>query len=166
MLPLKMEMQIGNKIVTEQRSRNCAIMNIIEKSLAIALKAYSGQKDKAGKEYILHPLRLMSKMDTEYEMAAALLHDVIEDSEFTAYILLQEGIPPEVVDAVQALTKIDGENYDQFIDRVAGNVMASKVKLADIEDNIDLLRLDIIGAQDIERVTKYHAAWKKLKSKS
>ena len=137
-------------------------MDIIEKSLEIALKAYSGQLDKAGKPYILHPLRIMSKMDCEYEMSVALLHDVIEDSDYSCEDLIAEGIPFEVVEAVQFLTKIDGEPYDQFIDRVIGNVLAVKVKLADIEDNINLLRLDLIGEKDLERVTKYHKAWKKL----
>lgn len=139
-------------------------MGIIEKSLEIALKAYSGQKDKAGKTYILHPLRIMAKMDTEYEMAVALLHDVIEDSDYTSQDLLKEGIPPDVVDAVQLLSKMDGESYDQFIDRVIVNPLASKVKVADIEDNINVLRLEVVEEKDLERVAKYHAAWKKLNS--
>ena len=137
-------------------------MDIIEKSLEIALKAYSGQKDKAGKTYILHPLRLMAKMVTEEEMSVALLHDVIEDSAYTADDLLNEGIPSNVVDAVKLLSKVDGEDYDQFIDRVLTNDLASKVKKADIEDNINVLRLDSVSEKDLSRVAKYHAAWKKL----
>lgn len=86
-------------------------MNIIEKSLDIALKAYSGQKDKAGKTYILHPLRIMNKMETEEEISVALLHDVIEDSNYTAEDLLNNNIPSDVVDAVQSLTKFKGESY-------------------------------------------------------
>jgi len=141
-------------------------MDIIEKSLEIALKAYSGQRDKAGKTYILHPLRIMSKMETEYEMSVALLHDVIEDSNYSADDLLKEGIPPEVVEAVQLLSKVSGETYDQFIDRIVDNSLASKVKLADIEDNINVLRLESVGEKDLERVAKYHRAWKKIQSKS
>jgi (p)ppGpp synthase/HD superfamily hydrolase len=137
-------------------------MDIIEKSLEIALKAYAGKRDKAGKTYILHPLRIMSKMDSEYEMAVALLHDVIEDSDYTDEDLLAEGIPFEVVEVVQLLSKIDGETYDQFIDRLIGNTLAVKVKLADIEDNINVLRLETVGEKDLERVAKYHRAWKKL----
>ena len=141
-------------------------MDIIEKSLEIALKAYSGQRDKAGKTYILHPLRIMSKMETEYEMSAAILHDVIEDSNYSADDLLKEGIPLEVVEAVQLLSKVSGETYDQFIDRIVDNSLASKVKLADIEDNINILRLESVGEKDLERVAKYHRAWKKIQSKS
>ena len=141
-------------------------MDVIEKSLKIALKAYAGQLDKAGKAYILHPIRIMLQMDSDYEMAVALLHDVVEDSNCSGNDLLAEGIPPDVVDAVLALSKRDGETYDQFIDRVAGNALAVKVKLADIEDNINVLRLDSVGDKDLERVAKYHKAWKKLKKLS
>ena len=83
-------------------------MNIIEESLEIALKAHLGQKDKAGRAYILHPLRLMVKMETVEEMAAALLHDVLEDSKFTAEDLLKEGIPPKVVVRVSARKRVRG----------------------------------------------------------
>jgi (p)ppGpp synthase/HD superfamily hydrolase len=72
-------------------------VDLIEKSLEIALNAYSGQKDKAAKTYILHPLRVMSRMNTEEEMAVALLHDVIEDSDFTSGDLLSENMPPAIV---------------------------------------------------------------------
>jgi len=139
-------------------------MNIIEKSLEIALKAYSGMKDKAGKTYILHPLRLMEKMDSEEEMAVALLHDVIEDSNYSAQDLLDEGIPSSIVDAVQSLTKINGEDYEAFIERAMQNKLALKVKKADIEDNINVLRLSSVSDKDLERIVKYHSAWHKLTS--
>lgn len=139
-------------------------MSLVEKSLSIALKAYAGQKDKAGKTYILHPLRVMSKMETEEEMSVALLHDVIEDSEITAQDLSKAGIPTRVIKAVQALTKKEGEDYDQFVDRVLKNKLAAKIKKADIEDNINVLRLNSVSPKDLERIAKYHKAWKKLES--
>lgn len=141
-------------------------MDLIEKSLKIALKAYAGQKDKAGKTYILHPLRVMARMATEEEMAVALLHDVIEDSGYTEQRLVNEGIPDHVAAAVQALTKVDGESYEQFIGRVLRNALAAKVKKADIEDNINVLRLNSIGEKDLKRIAKYHAAWKRLAERS
>jgi len=137
-------------------------MNIIEKSLEIALKAYKGQKDKAGKTYILHPLRIMAKMNTEEEMSVAMLHDVIEDSDYTFEDLISEGIPANVANAVQALSKNKDENYEQFIERILRNKLASKIKLADIEDNINILRLDTVTQKDLERISKYHKAWKTL----
>ena len=141
-------------------------MDIIEKSLEIALKAYAGQKDKAGKTYILHPLRIMAKMQTEYEMSAALLHDVIEDSDYTAEDLISEGIPSDVVIAVELLSNVKGESYDQFVDRVLQNPLATKIKIADIEDNINVLRLKSIRDNDLERIAKYHKAWLKLMAKN
>lgn len=134
-------------------------MNLIEKSLQIALRAYSGKTDKAGREYILHPLRVMAKMHTEFEMSAALLHDVIEDSEITAEQLLAEGIPAEVVEAVQFLSKNEGEEYQDFVIRAKKNKLAAKVKIADIEDNIDVLRLQSLDDYDLARIKKYHSAW-------
>jgi len=138
-------------------------MDIIEKSLQIALEAYAGKKDKAGKTYILHPLRIMGTMETEEEMSVALLHDVIEDSEFTAEDLLAQGIPDNIVDAVSLLSKVDEESYEQFIKKILSNKLASKIKKADIEDNINVLRLDVLQSIDIERIKKYHKAWKILK---
>ena len=137
-------------------------MNIIEKSLEIALKAYLGQKDKAGETYILHPLRIMAKMQTDEERSAALLHDVIEDSDYSAEDLLSEGIPTNVVEAVELLSKQDGDSYEEFVDRVLANPLAAKIKKADIEDNINILRLNSVTDKDLKRIAKYHKAWKKL----
>jgi (p)ppGpp synthase/HD superfamily hydrolase len=138
-------------------------MKLIEKSLQIALRAYAGKTDKAGREYILHPLRVMAKMDTELEMSAALLHDVIEDSEITAEQLLAEGIPAEVVQAVQFLSKTENEEYQDFVARTKRNKLAAKVKIADIEDNMDVLRLASLDEYDLARIKKYHSAWRFLK---
>jgi (p)ppGpp synthase/HD superfamily hydrolase len=137
-------------------------MKLIETSLTIALRAYAGKVDKAGREYILHPLRVMAKMKTDEEMSAALLHDVLEDSEITAEELHTEGIPAQVVEAVQYLSKHENEDYQDFVARLKKNELAAKVKLADIEDNIDVLRLNSLGENDLARIMKYHSAWRFL----
>jgi len=137
-------------------------MELIETSLTIALRAYAGKVDKAGREYILHPLRVMAKMKTDEEMSAALLHDVLEDSEITAEELHTEGIPAQVVEAVQYLSKHENEDYQDFVARLKKNGLAAKVKLADIEDNIDVLRLNSLGENDLARIKKYHSAWRFL----
>ncbi len=116
-------------------------MQLIEKSLHIALRAYAGKTDRAGREYIHHPLRVMAKMKTDLEMSVALLHDVIEDSDITAEQLLAEGIPAEVVDAIVCLSRNENEDYQDFVGRTKKNELAAKIKIADIEDNIDVLRL-------------------------
>lgn len=139
-------------------------MNLIEQSLKIALKAHAGQKDKAGSPYVLHPIRMMLKMDSEIGMSAALLHDVLEDSSLKAEDLRKEGIPPEVVEAVLCLTRQENEPYEDFIERAAKNPIARKVKKADLEDNIDLLRLREIRDRDVERLKKYHIAWNRMNS--
>src|SRR5215207_8065162 len=141
-------------------------MKLIEKSLHIALRAYAGKTDKAGREYILHPLRVMAKMKTDLEMSAALLHDVIEDSDITAEQLLAEGIPAEVVEAVQSLSRKENEDYQDFVARAKKNKLAAKVKIADIEDNIDVLRLTSLDEYDLARIKKYHSAWRFLKEET
>ena len=140
-------------------------MNLIETSLQIALRAYGGKTDKAGREYILHPLRVMAKMSTDLERSAGLLHDVLEDSDITAEQLLAEGISAEVVEAVQCLTKREGEDYLEFVARTRTNSLARRVKIADIEDNIDVLRLSSLHESDYERIRRYHAAWRLLQER-
>lgn len=137
-------------------------MKLIETSLQLALRAYAGKSDKAGREYILHPLRIMAKMKTDLEMSAALLHDVLEDSDITAEQLLAEGIPAEVVEAVQFLSRNEHEDYQVFVARTKKNRLAAKIKIADIEDNIDVLRLPSLDEYDLARIKKYHSAWRSL----
>ncbi len=94
---------------------------LLEKALAIALHAHQGQKDKASAPYILHPLRVMLRMQTELEMVVAVLHDVVEDSGLTIEDLRREGIPEAALVAVAHLTRGEGESYVEFIERVKRN---------------------------------------------
>jgi (p)ppGpp synthase/HD superfamily hydrolase len=90
-------------------------MHIIEKAIQIAMEAHRGQVDKAGKPYILHPLRLMNNFDSENEMIAAVLHDVVEDSNISIEGLEKEGIPTESLEIIECLTKRNSEKYNDFI---------------------------------------------------
>lgn len=137
-------------------------MTLLEKAIGIAVEAHRGQVDKAGFPYILHPLRMMLKMTTENEMMAAILHDVVEDTPWTLEALRKEGFPEEVVSAIDCVTKRDGESYEKFVDRAAGNPIARKVKIADLEDNMDLRRIGKVTKKDLERVERYHRAWQTL----
>ena len=132
---------------------------MIEVALQRALTAYAGKVDKGGKPYILHPLRLMAQLHDTEGQCVALLHDVIEDSDITADDLRLDGFPESVVSAVEALTKRQGEAYETFIERVRPHPLARRIKLLDIEDNLNLLRLSVVTAHDLERVAKYHRAW-------
>lgn len=137
-------------------------MDLIELAVNIALNAHKGQKDKASKPYILHPLRLMGKMQTPEEMVVAVLHDVLEDSTLTAVDLVKHGISVEIVNAIECLTKRSDEIYDDYLERVSSSALAVKVKLADLEDNMNILRLDLVTDKDLSRLQKYHQAWRTL----
>jgi (p)ppGpp synthase/HD superfamily hydrolase len=137
-------------------------MATVEDAVSIAAQAHRGQKDKAGSAYLLHPLRLMMRMDTEAAMMAAVLHDVVEDSEWTLGRLREAGFPAEVLEAVDCLTHREGESYEEFVERVRTNPLARQVKIADLEDNMNVRRMSQLGPGDLERLEKYHRAWRVL----
>lgn len=110
-------------------------------AVRIAREAHEGQVDKAGRPYIGHVLRVMKRLDTDEEQMAAALHDVIEDTDATPESLLALGVPEVVVDAVQSLTKRDGETYADFVARAGTHPIARRVKLADLADNADPRRV-------------------------
>jgi GTP diphosphokinase / guanosine-3',5'-bis(diphosphate) 3'-diphosphatase len=85
-------------------------MSTVERAIAIAATAHAGQIDKAGQPYILHPLRIMLTLATNHDWMAAVLHDVVEDTDVTLDQLVAEGFAPEVLNAVVALTKLPGES--------------------------------------------------------
>lgn len=138
-------------------------MPTLEDAIALAVEAHRGQRDKAGQTYILHPLRVMMRLDTDSERMAAILHDVVEDTPYTLERLRELGYPEEVLGALDCLTKRDGETYEAFIERVRPHPLARRVKLADLEDNMDVRRLPTVGPKEAERLARYRAAWTRLK---
>ena len=135
---------------------------LLGKAVRIAAVAHENQVDKAGGAYILHPLRLMARAQTDDERIVALLHDVVEDSDWTLEALAGEGFPPHLVNAIDCLTSRKGEGYDDFITRVLTSPLAVRVKLLDIEDNMDVTRLSELTGKDLERLQKYHMARQRL----
>lgn len=133
-------------------------MATLERAIAIAAMAHEEQVDKAGMPYVLHPLRMMLSVDTPEARMAAVLHDVVEDTAVTLEQLRAEGFPEAVIEAVEALTKRDGEDYEAFVRRVAPNPIARKVKLADLRDNSDLSRITEPTERDRQRIEKYRRA--------
>ena len=131
---------------------------MLELALSIAMEAHRGQFDKAGVDYIEHPIYVASQVDTEEEKAVALLHDVIEDSPVSAEGLLQAGLPETVVTAVQILSKKKGQDYQTYLENVKSNSLARVVKLADLKHNSDLSRLSSVTDKDLERLEKYKKA--------
>lgn len=136
----------------------------LEDAIALAVKAHTGQVDKAGQIYILHPLRVMFAVEGETAQIVAVLHDVVEDSDTTFVDLLAMGYSTEVLSALDCLTRRDGETYMEFVQRAKVNPIARQVKLADMEDNMDVRRLTQITDKDRERLNRYRNAWKFLKS--
>lgn len=111
----------------------------LDTALSIAVTEFANLKDKAGEPYILHLLRVMLAMDTEEEMIVAVLHDLLEDvPEWTPDRILREGFSARVVSAIICLTRDKSEDYsDYIVDRVSISPLATKVKLADLRDNLN-----------------------------
>jgi (p)ppGpp synthase/HD superfamily hydrolase len=138
--------------------------HLIEKALSIALEAHKGQTDKYGQPYVLHPLRLMHRFQDPELQTIAILHDVVEDSDWTLDQLRNEGFSDRILGTVDALTRREEESYASLIDRAADNPLATKVKLADLEDNMDIRRMKSIGDSDQERLNRYRSAYEKLQN--
>lgn len=128
---------------------------MLEKAIEIAVEAHRGQFDKAGKIYILHPIRVMLRGKNETEMIVGILHDVVEDTPVTLDMLRLEGFSNEILDAIACITKEKGEEYEHFINRVLTNPLATQVKLYDMEDNLNRDRIPYPTAKDEARFAKY-----------
>jgi hypothetical protein len=138
--------------------------DLLEKAIGLALMAHSGQTDKAGAPYILHPLRLMLAAQGREQQITALLHDVLEDSDISADDLRDAGIPAAVVSALEALTRQLDESYEDFVERLGENPLARAVKLLDLQDNLNVQRLPALKKDDLMRLGRYHRALQYLRS--
>jgi (p)ppGpp synthase/HD superfamily hydrolase len=134
----------------------------LEDALILAAEVHRGQEDLAGERYILHPLKLMMSMSSEVEMMVALLHDVVEDTGTTLADLESQGYSSDIVAALDAVTKRPGETYEDYLPRVEASAIARKVKIADLEHNLDVRRLPTLTGEDLKRVRKYRDAWARL----
>lgn len=141
-------------------------MPTLEDAILLAVQAHKGQVEKAGEPYVLHVLRVMFRLEGEHARMAGVLHDVVEDTPYTLDDLRQLGYPPPVVAAVDHLTRRATESYDEFVARAGANPIARRVKLADLEDNMDIRRLPAVTEQDRERLQRYLAAWHQLHQRS
>ena len=133
------------------------------KAIKLAYEAHQGQYDKSGLPYIFHPFHLAEQMDTEETVTAALLHDVMEDTDITLEELQKMGFPDSVTDALSLLTHDPSMPYLEYVKRLKNNPIARSVKLADLIHNSDLSRLSVVTEEDLERVEKYRQALNLLK---
>ncbi|ATE77202.1 MULTISPECIES: HD domain-containing protein [Pseudomonas] len=136
----------------------------LERAIAIAATAHEGQVDKGGAPYILHPLKVMLRVNTLEERIVAVLHDVVEDCGVSLDDLRKEGFSETVLTAIASVTKVPGESYEAFVERAAQNPIGRVVKLADLEENSDLSRIAQPSWEDLERVEKYRRAMGVLRS--
>ena len=108
--------------------------------------------------YVFHPFHLAEQMDTEEKVIVALLHDVVEDTEYSLKDLENMGFPESVIHALALLTHENGVPYMDYVARIKDDPIARAVKLADLKHNSDLSRLDFIDEKAIQRVQKYKKA--------
>lgn len=139
---------------------------MLEKAILIATIAHKGQIDKGGAPYIMHLIRVMNAGNTENEKICGILHDLIEDTEWTFEKLKEEGFDDEIIEALRCVTRLPNENYEEFIARIITNPLAIKIKLNDLKDNMDITRLSFISEEDCERLNKYLKAYQFLLSKA
>jgi (p)ppGpp synthase/HD superfamily hydrolase len=133
-------------------------MSTLERAIAIAATAHAGQIDKAGRPYILHPLRVMLALDATDDQIVGVLHDVVEDTDVTLESLRAEGFSEVVLAALASVTKREDEDYSAFVLRAAANPIGRRVKLADLRDNSDLSRIAHPTQKDHARLARYRAA--------
>ena len=138
----------------------------LERAIEIAARVHAGQVDKGGAPYILHPLRVMLRVAPGAQQIVAVLHDVVEDSEVTFEDLEREGFSAEVISGLRAVTKVEGESYEDFVARAALDPVGKAVKLADLMENSDLSRIPEPSQKDMERVEKYGRAIQYLMARS
>lgn len=139
-----------------------------EKAFELVEKLFEKKLDKGGSPYINHLIKVASKVKCEKEKTIALLHDVIEDTDVSAEDLINLGFPKDIVDSVVIVTRKDDETYSDFIERIANSndLSAIRVKVADLEDNMDLSRIANHSEDDIKRVEKrYKPAYALLNDK-
>ncbi len=139
-------------------------MPSLEDAIALAVEAHRGQVDKGSQPYILHPLRLMFKLESDVDRIVGVLHDVVEDRKLTQQALKSLGYPIGVLEALDCLTKKPAEDYENFIQRIKPNPIARRVKLVDLMDNMDVRRLQTLDEEDFKRLKKYRKAWAELKN--
>jgi len=130
-------------------------VSTLERAIAIAADAHAGQTDKAGEQYILHPLRVMLAMENDLERIVAVLHDVVEDSDITLEDLRAEGFSDDALAAIDALSKREGESKMDAAARAKRNPLALRVKLADNADNQDMIRISNPTEKDFAHIEEY-----------
>lgn len=136
-----------------------------KKALKLCFDAHKNQVDKSGLPYVFHPFHLAEQMTDENCVIVALLHDVMEDTDYTVDDLRTMGFCEEVLGALLLMTHKDDTPYLDYVKKLKDNPIAKTVKLADLRHNSDLSRLETVTEMDIQRVEKYKKAIALLEKK-
>lgn len=141
-------------------------MNLLSKAIALAATAFEKKFDNGGSPYIMHLIRVMNGVDQSDSelMQIAVLHDLIEDTDYFLDDLISMGYSIRVTSALDLLTHREWESYESYIERLSVNKDAVAVKLSDLRDNTDITRLKGLRKKDFKRMEKYHRAWVYLNS--
>ena len=139
------------------------ITKLLDKAALICVTKHQGQRDKARAAYFQHPMRVAMNCEKDEEKIVALLHDTIEDTDVTPEWLKQQGFSDEIVEAILSVTRNPEEDYQEFVARAKKNPIGRIVKIHDLEDNLNVLRLSEISPEMAERLTKYLKALEYLK---
>ena len=131
---------------------------LTKKAMKLCFEAHKEQVDKSGLPYVFHPFHVAEQMTDEITTAIALLHDVVEDTDYTLQDLIDMGFPREVTDALALLTHEDGVPYFEYVAGIKADPAARAVKLADLAHNSDSTRLDSLDEKALERIEKYRKA--------
>ncbi|RFM28230.1 HD domain-containing protein [Deminuibacter soli] len=135
----------------------------LEQAIDIAVHAHQGQADKYGAPYIGHVLRVMNMGITEDEKICGVLHDVVEDTDWTFEGLAEAGLAPHILKALRGVTKLsEDEDYEHFVQRTLKNKLSCAVKLHDLTDNMDVRRIPEVTEQDVARLNKYLRAYRTI----
>ena len=138
---------------------------MLDRAISIASEAFEGEHDKGGVPYIMHCLHVMRQVKNLGEQAqiAAVLHDLIEDTEWTADDLIREGFDHQTVALIVLLTHGDDEPYMDYIMRISISPTARAIKMADLRHNSDIHRMKGLREKDFARLKKYHEAYAYLR---
>ena len=127
-------------------------------AMKLCFEAHKDQVDKSGIPYVFHPIHLAEQMKDEETTVVALLHDLLEDTEYSANDLRKLGFSESVIRAIQTMTHPEGMDYMEYVKRIKSDTIARQVKLADLQHNSDITRLDRVDAEALARAEKYRAA--------
>ncbi len=136
---------------------------LMERAIRLATKVHRGQVDRFGQPFILHVLRVVTQARDHEERMLAALHDVLERSDLKVSELRERGFPEHVLVALTHISRNPQEDYDQYIDRVARDPLATRVKVLDLADKMDLREVGPLSGADLKRYNKQLAAYERLK---